>query len=163
MAKRMNKLAALINRKGGNNAGPWGIQIGHPCGFIATSRHLQSRPALSKAVGDFLLEDASMSGDFEDMMAMMQVYRLKLSKKVKLHLKQWMKLGCPTWKENQGLSNGLVWLYTKIDREYASYHFFRDTSAELWAASNSELGELPIDCDGEPVINFRADGSLVTE
>lgn len=163
MAKRMNKLATLINRKGGKNAGPWGIQIGHPCGFIATSRHLRSRPALSRAVGDFLLADASMSGDFEDMLMMMSVYKLSLSKRVKLHLKQWMKAGCPTWKNNKGLSAGLVWLYTETNREYASYDFFRDTSAELWAASNSELGELPIDCDGEPIINFRADGSLVTE
>lgn len=162
MAKRMNKVAALINRNGGKNAGPWDFQIGHPCGFIATSRHLRSRPALSKAVGDFLLADASMSGDFEDMLMMMSVYKLSLSKRVKLHLKQWMKLGCPTWKGNKDLSAGLVWLYT-TNTGYGCYYHIRDTSAELWAASNSKLGELPIDCDGEPIINFRADGSLVTE
>lgn len=163
MAKRMNKLAALINRKGGKNEGPWGIQIGHPCGFIATSRHLRSRPALSKAVGDFLLEDASMSGDFEDMLMMMQCYRLKLSKRVNLHLKQWVKAGCPTWRDNKGLSEGLVWLYSKVDRSWSAYDFFRDTSDDLWKAAAPTEGKIPVDIDGEPIINFRADGSLVTE
>jgi hypothetical protein len=160
MTTRHNRVTMLTNRNTNGNAGPWGFQIGHPCGFIATSRHLRSRPRLSKAVGDFLLADASMSGDFEDMLMMMSVYKLKLSKRVKLHLKHWVALGCPTHKENHALSKGLVWLYTFNGADAPpAYYVVRDMARDMWAATNRPL---PIDCDGEPIINFDAAGDLIT-
>jgi hypothetical protein len=101
-----------------------------------------------------------MSGDFEDMLMMMTVYKLKVSKRVKLHLKQWVKAGCPTWKKNSALSAGLVKLYTgKFDREVSTYYDVRDVSSKFWNAAD---GELPVDCDGEPVINFDETGALIT-
>ena len=134
MATRHNRLFTLLSRRTNCNAGPWGYQVGHPCGFIATTRHLRARPSLSKAVGDMLLDDATMSGDFEDMLMMMKVYKLSLSKRVKLHLKQWVKAGCPTWRENEALSRALVKLYTGGFGEMTTYQT-RDASAELWEAA----------------------------
>jgi len=137
MAKRYNRIATLASRRTNGNPGPWDFQIGHPCGFLATSRHLRSRPALSKAVSDFLLGDASMSGDFEDMLMMMTVYKLRVSKRVKLHLKQWVKAGCPTWKNNSALSVALVKLYTgKFNNELHTYYDIRDASRNFWNAAN---------------------------
>lgn len=138
MAKRHNRISTLVNRATNGNAGPWGFQIGHPCGFLATSRHLYYRPGLSKAVGDFLLSDASMSGDFEDMLMMMTVYKLKVSRRVKLHLKQWLKAGCPTWKDNPALSTALLWLYTESKISY--YPSVLDANQKFWNATNR--GEL---------------------
>lgn len=137
MSVRRNRIATLANRNTNENCGPWELAVGHPCGFIASSRHLRARPKLSKAVGDFLLSDATMSGDFEDMLSLMVVYRLKVSKRVKLHLKQWHKLGCPTWKKNDALSLALHMLYTGglADACSTSYEV-RDCSAKFWATAS---------------------------
>jgi hypothetical protein len=137
MTTRHNRLCTLINRHTNANAGPWGIQIGHPCGFIATDRHLAARPSLSKSVGDFLLNDASMAGDFEDMLMMMKVHGCKLSKRVKLHLKHWVKAGCPTHKNNSALSIALHGLYTGKFKNIVSTHYeVRDLNHKFWSASN---------------------------
>jgi hypothetical protein len=91
---------------------------------------------LSKAVGDYLLSDASMSGDFEDMLMMMTVYKLKVSKRVKLHLKQWVKAGCPTWKNNIALGIALAALYTgKFGNSASTYYDVRDISNKLWTSA----------------------------
>jgi hypothetical protein len=136
MAKRYNRISTLVNLKPSSNPGPWGLEIGHPCGFLATDRHLRTRPSLSKAVGDYLLSDASMSGDFEDMLMMMTVYKLKVSKRVKLHLKQWVKAGCPTWKNNIALGIALAALYTgKFGNSASTYYDVRDISNKLWTSA----------------------------
>lgn len=159
MPKRFNRIATAIGRVTTDNVGPWELAVGHPCGFISSSRHLRARPKLSKAVGDFLLSDATMSGDFENMLSLMVVYRLKVSKRVKLHLKQWHKLGCPTWKKNDALSRGLHRLYTGgLADAVPTMYDVRDCSAKFWAASDT----LPVDVDGEPVINFDENGVLIT-
>jgi len=161
MAKRYNRIATLARRRTNGNPGPWDFQIGHPWGFLATSRHLRSRPALSKAVADFLLSDASMAGDFEDMLMMMTVYKLRVSKRVKLHLKQWLKAGCPTWKDNPALSAALVALYAgELSNGLHTYYEVRGASSRFWNAAHDS--SLPVDRDGEPVINFDETGALIT-
>ena len=61
MPKRLNKVATIVEKKLSENAC---YSIGHPCGFIAPGPWLARRPKASRAVADFLVNDATFSGDF---------------------------------------------------------------------------------------------------
>lgn len=99
MPKRLSKVNSVVRRD--LKELPDVVLIGHPCGFIAPVGWLRSRPKLSIAAGDFLLNDASMQGDFEEMLCKMIIGGATVSRRVKRHLKHWYSKGCPHWTGEQ--------------------------------------------------------------
>lgn len=151
MAKRMNKVASVINRNLPESDTVF--LIGHPCGFIAPGNWLKSRPKLSIAVGDYLLNDASMSGDFESMLCTLILCGGQVSRKVRRHIKHWHSMGCPHWLGEQrtyllnSWMNTHGWaLFTNAPTDVRDY--YRDVAAQglVWL---EEQPALVLEVEGE--------------
>ncbi len=110
MAKRINLVSRIIKRDARETTTK-GFAVGHPCGFIANSGYLKSRPKASRAVARYLWGDATFSGDFECMLWNMKQEGLSIPRCVDRHLKHWRAKGCPTWKNNPRTSEILCMLW----------------------------------------------------
>jgi hypothetical protein len=110
----MAKRTSIVNRIVDTNmkeTTSTGFAVGHPCGFIANSDYLKSRPKASRAVARYLWGDATFSGDFECMLWNMKQEGLSIPRCVDRHLKHWRAKGCPTWKNNPRISEILCMLW----------------------------------------------------
>lgn len=110
MTKRINIVSRIINRDAKETT-TTGFAVGHPCGFIANSDYLKSRPKASRAVARYLCGDATFDGDFECMLWNMKQEGLSIPRYVERHLKHWRAKGCPTWKNNEEVSRLLCVLW----------------------------------------------------
>jgi hypothetical protein len=111
MAKRFNLVREVISRN--VRARETDVLIGHPCGYIASASWLRKHPKVSRKVSDFLLGDASFSGDFELMLVTMALCKCELSRDAWRHLKHWKSRGCPHWKNDPAFSALLVSWWNK--------------------------------------------------
>jgi hypothetical protein len=102
---------------------PGAVQIGHPCGFIATAGYLRSRPNKSRFVASYLAADAGVGGDtwnfasFADMLETMRLEGCALSRDARLVVGRWVRAGRPApWLARAaGLSDMAVSSLTPAD------------------------------------------------
>jgi hypothetical protein len=132
MAKRYSMVSRIINRDAKETT-TTGFAVGHPCGFIANSDYLKSRPKASRAVARYLWGDATFAGDFECMLWNMQREGLSIPRYVERHLKHWRSRGCPTWKNNPDISSMLCLLWDNPDLGTPAE--YRDLERRAWNLS----------------------------
>lgn len=132
MAKRYSIVSRVINRDAKETT-TTGFAVGHPCGFIANSGYLKSRPKASRAVARYLWGDATFAGDFECMLWNMRREGLSLPRYVVRHLKHWRSRGCPTWKNNPDISSMLCLLWDNPDLGTPAE--YRDLERRAWNLS----------------------------
>lgn len=132
MAKRYSMVSRIINRDAKETTST-GFAVGHPCGFIANSGYLKSRPKASRAVARYLWGDATFAGDFECMLWNMQREGLSIPRYVERHLKHWRSRGCPTWKNNPDISSMLCLLWDNPDLGTPAE--YRDLERRAWNLS----------------------------
>jgi len=132
MAKRYSMVSRIINRDAKETT-TTGFAVGHPCGFIANSGYLKSRPKASRAVARYLWGDATFAGDFECMLWNMQREGLSIPRYVERHLKHWRSRGCPTWKNNPDISSMLCLLWDNPNLGTPAE--YRDLERRAWNLS----------------------------
>lgn len=108
MAKRTGLRFPLIKE---SSDGTW---VGHPCGPIATTEWLSSRPKISKKVSRYLTGDAGGSlwnwSSFACELHTMQSAGCKLDSHGRKLVKRWVRAGKPApWiARNMGLSDEAI-------------------------------------------------------
>lgn len=132
MAKRYCRMTTVIHNSGPRYGNPEWL-IGHPCGPIANYRWLKEHPKDSVRTAELLLQDANITkGDFETMIMRMHMMKLKIGKRAKLHLKQWIKLGCPTWRQHEQISAWLTDINTRAMHCGMIYHDWDKLNEFAW-------------------------------
>jgi len=140
MAKRTTLVIQAIEANYGFEANEASPSIGHPCGFIAKAQWLKRHPKHSIAVGNYLLNDATFSGDFEGMLLTMILCGCQVSAKVMKHLERWSRMGCPNWMGKLITSNYAAWWASwwkalkSMRGEGDAYEYYCDLAYEelLW-------------------------------